>query len=421
MTLPPPGWRRDLWLAVLLALVAAVFRLPGLEYPPEEYFDEVYHAKAARQYLAGEAPAEWVHPPMAKLLIAIGVRLFGYEPWAWRLVPALAGTLLIVVFFFLARHVLASERGALLASTLLLADGVYLVQSRIAMTNIFAVLFQLGAVLLLLRATERERLPALGMLATGLALGLALSTRWTSLFAAAFLGLLLVVRRGRRLIRPRELALSVLAFAVLPAAVYVASYLPVRTLRPGLEPWHSFAELVALQKEVWTYHASLNATHPYFSKWYTWPWLYRPTWYFFKQEDGAVRGIVALGNPALWWASVPVTLWALVAGLRRRDPRLVFAGVGFCCLYLPWGLSPRTLNYSHYLFEAVPYACLSLAVLLDAHWDGARRELARGYVVTVVALFVLFLPFLTGVPVPSGLFFAKLGPFGLWTWFRSWI
>jgi dolichyl-phosphate-mannose-protein mannosyltransferase len=421
MTLPPPGWRRDLWLAVLLALLAAVFRLPGLEYPPEEYFDEVYHAKAARQYLAGEAPAEWVHPPMAKLLIAIGVRLFGYEPWAWRLAPALAGTLLIVVFFFLARQVLASERAALLASTLLLADGVYLVQSRIAMTNIFAVLFQLGAVLLLLRATERERLPALGMLATGLVLGLALSTRWTSLFAAAFLGLLLVVRRGRRLLRPRELTLAFLAFAVLPAAVYVTSYLPVRILRPGLEPWHSFAELVALQKEVWSYHANLNATHPYFSRWYTWPWLYRPTWYFFKQEDATVRGIVALGNPALWWASVPVTLWALVTGVRRREARLLFAGVGFCCLYLPWGFSPRTLNYSHYLFEAIPYACLSLAVLLDTHWDGEGREHARGYVLTVMALFVLFLPFLTGLPVPSRLFFAKLGPFGLWTWFRSWI
>src|SRR5262249_57750494 len=131
-------------------------------------------------------------------------------------------------FFFLARRVLASERAALLASTLLLADGVYLVQSRIAMTNIFAVLFQLGAVLLLVRATDRERLPVAGMLATGLVLGLALSTRWTSLFAAAFLGLLLVTRRGWRLLRPRELVLAVVAFAVLPAAVYVLSYLPLR-------------------------------------------------------------------------------------------------------------------------------------------------------------------------------------------------
>ena len=67
-----------------VALLAALFRLPGLGYPGEEYFDEVYHAKTARQYLNGEAPTEWVHPPTAKLLIAAGVALFGYEPWAWR-------------------------------------------------------------------------------------------------------------------------------------------------------------------------------------------------------------------------------------------------------------------------------------------------------------------------------------------------
>ena len=84
-----------------------------------------------------------------------------------------------------------------------------------------------------------------------------------------------------------------------------------------------------------------------------------------------MRGIVAIGNPALWWVSVPVTLWALVTGARGRDPRRLFSGLGYCFLYLPWGISPRTLNYSHYLFEAIPYACLSLGTLLDRDWDGA--------------------------------------------------
>src|SRR5260221_4193993 len=95
---PGPGpWRpsaRDWRIAFLVLVVAAVFRLPGLAYPTEEYFDEVYHAKTARQYLQGEPPVEWVHPPTAKLLIAVGVWAFGYEPWAWRVAPAIAGMLL---------------------------------------------------------------------------------------------------------------------------------------------------------------------------------------------------------------------------------------------------------------------------------------------------------------------------------------
>ena len=135
-----------------------------------------------------------------------------------------------------------------------------------------------------------------------------------------------------------------------------------------------------------------------------------------------MRGIIALGNPAIWWASVPVSLWALVTGIRWRDPRRVFCGAGFFLLYLPWGLSPRTLNFSHYLFEAIPYACLSLGTLLDRRWDDGQALLARGYLLTVVVLFLLFLPLLTAMPVPLALWgfrFPTGG--GIWTWFPTWI
>ena len=69
------------------------------------------------------------------------------RPWAWRLAPALAGIALAPIFFLLARRTLPTERAAVLATVLLLTDGVYLVQSRTAMTNIFAVLFQVASAL----------------------------------------------------------------------------------------------------------------------------------------------------------------------------------------------------------------------------------------------------------------------------------
>jgi dolichyl-phosphate-mannose-protein mannosyltransferase len=429
MSLPPPGPRRDLVLALLFAAVAALFRFPRLGVPNEEYFDEVYHAKSALQYLNNQSPVEWVHPPTAKLLIAVGVWLFGYHSWAWRLPPAIAGVLLAPVFYLFARRALPSERGAVLATVLLLCDGVYLVQSRIAMTNIFAVLFQVSSALFILRAALRERLGGWDMAAAGLCLGLALSTRWTSLWAAGYLGCVLLVLRRWRLFRPRELALTLMAFGLFPVALYLASYLPWAyherfTLSQPAGAKVALSELLRLQKAIWHYHATLNATHPYFSKWYTWPWLVRPTWYYFNSEcDGAcVRGIVAIGNPALWWVTVPVTLWALVTGARDRDPRRLFSGLGFCALYLPWGISPRTLNYSHYLFEAIPYACLSLGLLLDRYWDDERyRTLARGYVALVLALFFYFLPFLIAMRVPTDWFNASWLGVRPWTWFRSWV
>jgi dolichyl-phosphate-mannose-protein mannosyltransferase len=205
----PSSWdlalRRHVFLTlVLVTLAAAIFRLPGLGYPPEEYFDEVYHAKTALEYLQGQPPTEWVHPPTAKLLISVGVALFGYEPWAWRLASALAGTLLAPVFLVLAWRVTPTERAAFLATTLLLLDGVYLVQSRVAMTNIFAVLFQVLSALLVLRAAIPQRLSAARMTWAGVALGLALSTRWTSLWAWGFLGLVFLALRSRHLLERAE-------------------------------------------------------------------------------------------------------------------------------------------------------------------------------------------------------------------------
>ncbi|HEY6549157.1 MAG TPA: hypothetical protein VI589_14675, partial [Vicinamibacteria bacterium] len=105
------------------------------------------------------------------------------------------------------------------------------------------------------------------------------------------------------------------------------------------------------------------------------------------------------------------------------DPRRLFAAFGFLLLYLPWGVAPRKLNYGHYLFEAIPYACLSFGMALDRLWDGPWRRLTRAYVALVVLLFLHFVPFLMGLPVPASWFFHALWTNGPkpWSWFPSWI
>jgi dolichyl-phosphate-mannose-protein mannosyltransferase len=335
-----------------------------------------------------------VHPPFAKLLVAIGIATFGYNAWAFRLASAIAGILLAPTFYALARRVLSRERAALLATVVLLTDGVYLVQSRVAMTNIFAVLFQTAAALALWPARDADRLRWRDAVALGLTLGMAAATRWTSAGTWVLLLLFLAAGRRRRLMQARELAWAALAFAVLPACVYVATYIP------WMEQGHTLMDVLGAQRAIWRYHAHLSATHPYTSAWYTWPWLVRPAWYFVDRTPHAVRGIVALGNPLVWWASVPVTIWGLWAGFRRDGRQLLFGAVGFCALYLPWAVGPRSVNFAHYLFEAIPFACLGLGALLDRFWDGDQALLARAYVVLAILLFVVFYPLWTAVPLP---------------------
>jgi len=78
------------------------------------------------------------------------------------------------------------------------------------------------------------------------------------------------------------------------------------------------------------------------------------------------------------------------------------------------------LNFGHYLFEALPYACLTLGMLLDREWQGRWAITARSYVIAVALLFVFFLPILSAIPIPVDLLFQGSG-MGPWIWFRSWI
>jgi dolichyl-phosphate-mannose-protein mannosyltransferase len=411
------GRRRTLALCFVLALFAAAFRLPRLGEPPRLVFDEAYHVPTAFQYLQGQQPLENTHPPLAKLLIGAGIYYFRPDAWGWRLAPALAGILLAPVFFLMARRALASERAALLAASVLLLDDLYLVLSRLAMTNTFAVLFSVAAAYFLLGAASEERLPARSLLAAAFFMGLALATRWSSLAVGSFLAAVLIVARGQRLLRPRELGL-LLGSAATVVITYFASFAPL--LAQGLPPgqlWH-------LHGLMWRAQAVGGVAHPYASAWYTWPWLYRPPLFYFEPTGPAGKQIVmvmAIGNPAVWWPAVPACLLALAWGLRRRDPRALFGSAGFAVTYLGWALVPSELQFSHYFYEALPYACLCLGFWLGQAESIRGRRLVGIYLAITAGLFLFFYPVVTALPIPSEWFyhrlFAQVYP---WRWFPSW-
>jgi Gpi18-like mannosyltransferase len=461
-----PSWSE--WLPVLgLTLVSTAIRYYDLAWPPQMVFDEVYHARTANEYLFGVRPTEWVHPPLAKLFILIGVSINGMTSYGWRIAPLIAGSLMLPVFYVLARNVIPSRRWALVATALLSMDGVYFVQSRTAMTNIFATLFQIAtmtAFWLYWKSSSREKpLQRQGWLfATGVCLALALATRWTSLWTFGTVWLLLLVRyllpsiwrepalaaagpalpAGAQAEMANETpieipadaapamdtttwrwawdlprfhvgfwAVAVLYLLGLPLLVYAISYLPFH--------WqgHDWSEIVRTQRDIWNYHANLRDPHPYYSAWYSWPFLYRPTWYYFKTlADGSVAGIDAIGNPAIWWASLIGVGWAFWAGLQRREGNWLFATVVWFFMYLPWAVSPRILNYSHYYFEAIPYAVIAITLLVRDLWQSStgERTVAALYLASAVGLFIFFYPIWAGTPIPSWYFYMHI-------WFPKWV
>ena len=81
-TLPPafaigsPATRRDIILALIVALAVLGTRGFRLDWPRDMYFDEVYHARTAFELLAQRDPYEWTHPHLAKEVMALGVLAF---------------------------------------------------------------------------------------------------------------------------------------------------------------------------------------------------------------------------------------------------------------------------------------------------------------------------------------------------------
>lgn len=41
------------------------------------YFDEIYHPRTALEHIEGVSPYEISHPPLGKLILGLGIRLFG--------------------------------------------------------------------------------------------------------------------------------------------------------------------------------------------------------------------------------------------------------------------------------------------------------------------------------------------------------
>lgn len=152
------GMRWPLDYAVAAALGVASFILSYVRYwfPPSKYFDEIYFARAAEEYLTHRRIYENTHPPLTKLLITLSTMLFGGMPkgdtsWGWRFGDVVFGAIAVVVLYVFAKRVTRSTVFSAIAAVLLILDGMHFVQSRIATPEGFVVVFSVSAVYLFYR------------------------------------------------------------------------------------------------------------------------------------------------------------------------------------------------------------------------------------------------------------------------------
>lgn len=421
----------DYLVATLITLAGGVLRLITVGRPNSFVFDEVYYAKDACYYIKGAVeacalPGEGeqtlgAHPPLGKWLLSIGVKLFGFDSFGWRVAAAAAGTITIFLLYILAKRLLRSTLGAAIASGLLAIDLLHLVQSRISMLDVFLPMFGIGALIFLVIDRDRRAAGRGGMLprlGAGAMLAGGLATKWSGgFFIPLAIVLVIAWEAGRRKAaaeeRPlrgalRSEALScVWFFVLLPFAVYVVSYVGRVEGTLLALPWAEgsfFRVIWDTQFHMLDYHSNLNSLHGYQSPPWSWPLVKRPVSYFFDSEGGTYREIMALGSPFVWWSSLIALAYTGYRWIRARStisPEGVILG-GFLFAYLPWLLQPtgRAAIFFFYLLPAVPFMLLALAYVAVRIGDSTEARLAIAiFTAAAIASFVYFMPLALNRPI----------------------
>jgi dolichyl-phosphate-mannose--protein O-mannosyl transferase len=159
------------------------------------------------------------------------------------------------------------------------------------------------------------------------------------------------------------------------------------------------------------FNTGLRTPHPYESKPWTWLLMSRPVSYYWCTNCGTGKAaeVLAIGTPAIWWASILTLLVCLGWWLTRRDWRAGAVLVAVAAGWLPWFLYSDRTQFYFYSVAFVPYLVLSITLCLglllgSAHAKSVRRavgaSLAGAYLLAVLLDFAYIYPILAAKVIP---------------------
>lgn len=377
------------------------------------YFDEIYFPRTAYEHIHGMSVYETTHPPLGKLIIALGVQLFGMNPFGWRFMGTLLGVLLVPVMYLFALKIFKKRLLAFTAAFLMMFDFMRYSQTRLATIDTYSVLFVMLMYYFMydyftVKSYDlRFKQSLKPLIFCGLSFGIGIACKWTSVYAGAGLAFLFFLAKyleyqdieRKRVCWPEQkkpwilsnftptCAVCLIFFVILPAIIYVLSYIPYM----AGDPDKSLMSIVLdNQINMYSYHSGLNATHDFSSSWWQWPIMMRPIWYYVQPEAGAgLRStIVSFGNPAVWWTGIAAVIASLITAWRKRDKRMVVVFVAFALQFCPWMLVTRC-TFIYHFFTAVPFVILMIVYCISHLLESKKIKLYKGPLFVLAASLVI--------------------------------
>ncbi len=385
-----------LFIILLFSICTRIYSLGSIK---EMYFDEIYHSFTAKLVLHNDPKAwefwnpnpegfayEWTHPPISKLGMVIGMKIFGENSFGWRFPQAVMGTLSILMVYLLAYQIFKDRLVSILSATVFSLDGLPLVLSRMGMNDSYVLFFSLLSIYLFVKGKNFW---------SAFVFGLAIASKWSGIYTFPIIFI-------SHFVFHKKIKISYLSFLVIPIAVYIASYGVM------FSTGHTWTNFVDTQKQMWWYHTGLVAEHPYTSPAWSWPLLLRPIYLYDGGEiDGSVARIYAFGNPAVFWFGLFSMILSFLLAFKEKNKKLGYVIFSYLIFFLPWIASPRIMFLYHYL-PSIPFLAIATGFVLRRY-----PRIVPYFLFSASFLFIYFYPHWIGLRIPEWLDSS-------YYWFNSW-
>ena len=368
-----------------------------ISYMNSSYFDEIYFARTAYEYAHNIKTYEWTHPPLGKIIQMIPVVLTNhFSPFIYRFMGNIAGILMIFVMYLFGKIIFKYRKYAILSSLILCLDTFHFTQTRMGTVDSHLVLFILLSAYFMYRFIKEEKVGYLFL--SGLMFALSISVKWTGFYGGLGLAIIYFIYMFKnKNFNAEYIVKGSVFFIVIPLIIYCFIYL----LFPNnLLYTNNLKNIEIEQNKMYTYHSNLDDDHPFSSKWYTWPFSYKPVWYHQEIYNSKIKeSISGIGNLVIWILCIFGFIYTFLKFILKKDKDSLFLIIMFLSLWLPYAFIGRVMFLYHY-FPALLFIMLCLVNLLK-DINKKCKYIIPIFLIVSLLFFIIYYPVISGIPTSS--------------------
>ncbi len=342
------------WLFIIV-LASLIMHFSMVVFPSEVILDEVHYIKDARVIIEKHETERQEHPPLAKLLIVAGIKMFGDNPWGWRVLPILFGVISLVLFYFLCRRLNMSRTATSIATGLLATENLFYMMSSLAMLDVFCVTLMMAV--FVLYVYQRY-------IAAGWAVGLSALAKLNGALAGPAVAIhWLFSRQGRSRWFMFTIIFAIIGFfGLMPLFDFAIT----QKISANLDPIRRTMSMLSLSGSL----TFATVDHPSEAPPWEWLYTYKPMAFYYMPHYTAAISF------SIWALIVPVFLYMLWRAIKKSEAGLFGVSWFFATfiIWIPATFITQRVTYVYYFYPSVGAICLGLGMALGELLDVFKQR-----------------------------------------------